>query len=99
MSAVKELKAKPREERKQLLTLLRLKGDHENNLRTIERGKGELVLGRRLRTGEKTFVSRNFGPCPTCLEWMQLSTLPRHRNRCPPKGKAAASYCRRFSGG
>ena len=86
MPAVVELKGKPRKERKQLITLLRLKGDHENNLRTIERGKGEIILGRRLGNGEETFVSRNFGPCPSCWEWMKVSTLPRHRSRCLAKG-------------
>lgn len=75
---IMELDGKTAAQRKRLISLLRMKGDHENNLQTMTKCKGELILGRRLQEDD-IFECRLFGPCPTCLEWMRITTLPRHK--------------------
>ncbi|XP_030843815.1 uncharacterized protein LOC115924951 isoform X2 [Strongylocentrotus purpuratus] len=59
--------------------ILRARGDHKHNLKVFNQQKGELILYRR-PTGE--FDHRMYGPCPECLEWLKLNSLPKHQKTC-----------------
>ena len=61
--------------------LLRNKGDHNNNVKIMKRGKGEVILGRRY-TGELDMSE--YGPCPGCFVWIKINgkSLYRHQETC-----------------
>ena len=75
-----EVEKKVKEKKKKnLLSVLRFKGDHEHNLKVLKHKSGEIILGRRF-TGSEFDVNK-YGPCPTCYEWLKLSVVDRHK--CP----------------
>ena len=71
--------------RKNLVTMLRNKGNHKHNLAVIEAESGELLLSRRPQ-GEGSFLAASYKPCPSCFAW--VSNLAKHRSytdRCVAK--------------
>ncbi|XP_062574168.1 uncharacterized protein LOC134236011 [Saccostrea cucullata] len=70
-------------ERKRLMNILRLKGEHQHNLEVIEKKAGEFLLGRRNTNGD--FDYEEYTPCPNCYEWIKPSNLKRHQPHCPAK--------------
>ena len=67
-------------ERKRQIELLRHSGDHEHNNRVLSQKRGELLLRRRVT--EELDISQ-FGPCPTCYEWVTLGSIMWHQTKCP----------------
>lgn len=62
---------------------IRNQGDHKNNVKVIEKGEGEMILGRR-QVG--SFDMSKYGPCPTCFVWIKLDkTLYHHQSICPAR--------------
>ena len=82
---ISQLLALERSARYRQQTLLRNKGDHEHNLAVKKHKKGELIVSRR----HSPFCFSDYGPCPSCLEWMKVSASgKRHQTTCPAiKGK------------
>jgi hypothetical protein len=71
-----------RQEIQVLWDLLRNKGDNTHNMKVIEEGKGELILGRR--PSSSTVKLENYGPCPGCLHWLHLDiAICKHQKTCP----------------
>lgn len=58
---------------------LRTQGDDKHNRKVLKEGRGELILARRPTTA---FSVKQFGPCPYCIEWMTLDTIPSHQKTC-----------------
>ena len=74
--------------RKQLIEALRNKVDNKHNKSVLDAGAGEILLGRRPQGFEdEKFNVAEYGPCPTCLEWLRLSGLQRHQATCTNKAK------------
>jgi hypothetical protein len=76
-------------ERKRLLTILRLKGEHKHNLQVVAKKDGELLIGRRI--ADDDFDMEAYTPCPNCLEWIRCSTIKRHQPFCPAKADFSVS--------
>ncbi|XP_062575025.1 uncharacterized protein LOC134236887 [Saccostrea cucullata] len=88
---VVNLKALVGKERQKNISMLRNKGDHLQNEKTISKKRGEMVLARRIGSNEN-FNSLNYGPCPLCLEWLKLDTLYRHQNKCCALSADSSSF-------
>ncbi|XP_063965463.1 uncharacterized protein LOC135156624 [Lytechinus pictus] len=71
------------EKRKKLLSILRNRGDNMHNVKVLKKQKGELLLSRRMN--ESPFTKEDYGPCPSCLEWLKCSVISRHQRSCPAK--------------
>ena len=65
--------------------IIRNEGDHMHNIKVIEDGSGEIILGRR-QTGK--FDVSKYGPCPNCSVWILLTTMSNHQNLCPASQKS-----------
>ncbi|XP_021353744.1 uncharacterized protein LOC110450516 [Mizuhopecten yessoensis] len=76
------LHEKDEKERKLLQKQLRAKFNHENNMRTLKAGKGEILLERRPTIN---FKHDDFGPCPRCLLWIAKKLLQKHQKKCLSK--------------
>ena len=74
------LSIESKEEQNRQLALLRNRFNHINNLKTLEEGKGELILERRPTS---TFAKEKYGPCPKCMSWCIASALQKHQEHCP----------------
>ena len=69
-----------RKTRRRLWDILRNRGDHLHNMEVLKRKNGRAILSRR----PSVFKFASFGPCPNCLEWIQLDrTLDKHKPLCP----------------
>ena len=66
-------------EQKRELAILRHKYNHINNLRTLDIGKGELILERRPTSA---LIKENYGACPHCLAWIVKKALYKHQAHC-----------------
>ena len=64
--------------------LLRKLGDHKNNEEVLKQKSGELILGKRPST---TLNVLDYGPCPSCLEWVYSPQIKQHYRRCSKKTK------------
>jgi hypothetical protein len=61
--------------------IVRNKGDHQQNMRVLNEGKGEFIVGRRHKG---KFDVSHYGPCPRCYVWLKLDiSLVKHQNICP----------------
>ena len=78
------LNIKDRKEQSRQLCLIRNKFNHDNNVKTLQLGKGELILERR-PAGD--FVKESYGPCPSCFAWFITSALYKHQEHCPANTK------------
>ncbi len=76
-----EIRKEKMKERKLKIDLIRLKANHNHNIKVLEKNKGEIMLGCR-RNVEK-FNVEAYGPCPRCFEWLRLTTIKRHQHSCP----------------
>ena len=68
--------------RNDLITILRNRGNHQQNISTIEAERGEQFLSRRPQ-GDGPFLASKYKPCPRCFT--RVSNLAKHRshtNRC-----------------
>ena len=64
-------------------------GDNKHNQQVIEQGWGEIVLGRRPR--DDNFDVAEYGPCPSCHEWLRLKTMKDHMRTNHKKDEGANS--------
>ena len=65
------------------MKMLRNQGNHLHNMKVLKHREGELLLPRR-RIGK--FNLNEYGPCPSCKEWMVLNTsITNHQKTCPAK--------------
>ncbi|XP_033725242.1 uncharacterized protein LOC117315207 [Pecten maximus] len=75
------------------IALLRLKGAHEHNMRSLKEKKGEIFLRRRSNVddsdskgsedeGENSIDIEKYGPCPKCFGWITLHSIKRHMKMC-----------------
>lgn len=64
------------------LDLLRLRGNHEYNLKVLANGGtvDDLMLARR---ENNELVTSDFGPCPKCLIWIKELNMKKHIRFCP----------------
>ena len=77
---VKEiLQVKEKKVRQQMFAELRLAGNHEYNMKTIKKGKGDMLLERRPII---TWNTKHYGPCPLCKSWMSRKLLWKHQKVC-----------------
>lgn len=76
-----QTKLQKSQERKRLLAILRNKGDSSHNNKVLQKKRGELILARRQNETQDRFSISEYGPCPSCLEWLRLDVIPRHQ--CP----------------
>ncbi|KAJ8017713.1 hypothetical protein HOLleu_44683 [Holothuria leucospilota] len=83
-----EVKLQKSKERKRLLQILRNKGDNLHNKKVLHKKHGEVVLGRRQNENHGSFSISEYGPCPSCLEWLKLDVIPRHQ--CPKRSEKLA---------
>jgi hypothetical protein len=59
---------------------IRKQGDDKNNRKVIEKKEGEFLIARR---PSNNFLDvQQYGPCPKCREWLQLSGLKKHLLKC-----------------
>jgi len=65
--------------KKKLQSLLRGKFNHAFNMKTIKKGRGEILLERRPVTD---FQLKNYGPCPNCFFWYAKKLLKKHQKKC-----------------
>lgn len=70
-------------ERKRLINILRLRGEHQHNVQVIKEKQGEMLLARR--SVSHSFCIDDYTPCPNCLEWIRISVLKRHQPHCPAR--------------
>jgi len=91
---IQELRAtKDPHKRKLLLAKLRHIGDHQQNLNTINRGKGSLSVVYRPPTGSSTQTdSAKYVPCQYCFGYYCRRQLWRHVRRCPVALASHANY-------
>lgn len=67
------------------MKLLRNLGDHLHNMKVLRHKEGELLLPRRRTV---TFNLEEYGPCPSCKEWMILnSSITNHQKTCPVRSE------------
>lgn len=75
---VKELKKMDGKQRKRAIELLRLRGNHQQNLKVLRKKYGQIRILRRKDNVEnesecsetKFFDIQEYGPCPCCLGWI-----------------------------
>ena len=74
-------------EKKRLIEILRLKGNHLNNLTVKKNKRGQIRLLRRkeLKENEECFDLDDYGPCPCCFGWILKKNLKRHNTNCAAK--------------
>jgi hypothetical protein len=75
-------KEEKQEKRKNVLTLLRNKGNHRHNIKVKNSGEGLIILARA-PSGDGPFYLDTYKPCPSCFAWVM--NLAKHRtqtNRC-----------------
>ena len=70
--------------RGKLISLLRTRGNHDLNMRTLRNGKGMFVPVKRMSPGRKWKVSE-YSPCPNCQAWFSGCFLWKHQRRCPAR--------------
>ncbi|XP_041464862.1 uncharacterized protein LOC121415637 [Lytechinus variegatus] len=63
--------------------ILRNKGDNMHNVKVLHKKSGELLLSRRLNEDETSFAKEDYGPCPSCFEWLRITIIARHQQNCP----------------
>lgn len=78
-----QIRLQKSKERKRLLSILRNKGDSSHNKKVLQKQRGEIILGRRQNETQGRFSISEYGPCPSCLEWLKLDIIPRHH--CPER--------------
>lgn len=62
--------------------ILRNEGDHIRNKKTLKKGEGEMILGRRHK--KHTSKVDEYGSCLGCHVWIKLDrTLRLHQKVCP----------------
>ena len=71
--------------RKDLLAILRNKGNNIHNVKVLQTKSGELLLSRRLNEHEISFSKEDYGPCPSCFEWLRITVIARHQKACPAR--------------
>ena len=59
---------------------IRKLGDDRNNQKVIENKEGEILIARR--PSNNLLDIQQYGPCPNCREWLQLSGLKKHLLKC-----------------
>ena len=74
-----EVAAAKEKDDKTRFDLIKKKGNNKHNQEVLKEGKGELILARRPK---EAFMSSDYGPCPNCLEWLNVKTLQRHQKKC-----------------
>lgn len=67
--------------RKKLIAILRNRGDNKHNRRVLEKKHGEVIVARRV-SENNAFRFAEYGPCPSCLEWLKLVVIARHQVNC-----------------
>jgi hypothetical protein len=78
-------------EKKKLIGFLKYRGNHEHNLKVIDDGFGDFIVGRRPPNGAKVNYL-HYAPCPDCLEYLTRTELYRHKkNGC----KFISLHCKR----
>ena len=68
--------------RKELIAVLRNRGDHNHNKEVLLQKRGEMIVARRKTENDGSFLIADYGPCPLCFEWLKLETIPRHQTNC-----------------
>ena len=71
------------------LELLRMRGDHKHNVAVMKAERGSVVLARRKRDSDE-FNINDYGPCPECFKWMDLTEISRHQKQTRGKVKCLA---------
>lgn len=71
--------------------MIRNLGNHVYNKRTIEEGKGMLIL--KVRPTDQ-FCAYKYNPCPNCFEWIRLDLLRKHSGTCKHSGPCLAENTR-----
>ena len=66
-------------EKNRRLSLLRYRGNFEHNKRVIQKGRGQLIVGRRSVNAQ--YTASDFLPCPHCLVFVLRFDLHRHRSK------------------
>ena len=73
--------------------MVRNEGDNKQNLKTLENGSGEMIIGRRPDDISIVDIDQ-FGLCPGCKVWIKLDkTMYRHQSLCPAKVLGLADNC------
>lgn len=71
---------KQMKQRKQMIEVLRNKGNHLQNKKVLKEKKGEFIIQRRCKDGK--FDVSKYLPCAACYEWLKISVLHRHKANC-----------------
>jgi hypothetical protein len=71
------ISSKDKKARETLISLLRRRGNHENNVKSVKNGHGYLHVSRTPADGSGDIS--DFSPCNVCLLWVSRSRLRRHK--------------------
>ena len=67
--------------RMRLISLLRIRGNHELNMDTLRKKEGMFVPQKRVSPG-KSWRVEDFSPCPNCHVWLVSRLLWKHQKQC-----------------
>ncbi|XP_055958224.1 protein IWS1 homolog, partial [Patella vulgata] len=74
-----------KKQKDKLRTLLRGKFNNQYNMKTLQKGRGEIFLERR---PSSSFSLHDYGPCPGCLFWMSKQLIRKHQKSCVAKAES-----------
>ena len=66
----------------QMIMLLKARGNHDMNMKTIKAEEGMFVPNRRVSPGTLWRVA-DYSPCPNCHLWLLQRILWKHQQSCP----------------
>lgn len=90
-SNIPETKKELTAELKKRQSSVRFQGDHLHNVAVVKQKKGEVFLGRR--SNKDKFIVGNYGPCPSCFEWINLTAnTSSHVKSCIGENKGSISH-------
>ena len=76
------LHLKKTKKRNEMISLLKERGNHDMNMKTIKAEEGMFVPNRRVSPGTRWQVS-DYSPCPNCHVWVLQKILWKHHPKCP----------------
>ena len=67
--------------RMRMISLLRIRGNHQLNMDTLRKKEGMFVPQKRVSAG-KSWRVEDFSPCPNCNVWLVSRLLWKHQRNC-----------------
>ena len=65
-----------------MISMLKARGNHDINMKTIKAKEGMFVPNRRVSAGTRWKVA-DYSPCPNCHVWLVHRILWKHQSSCP----------------